>query len=81
MNEIAAKQSPLRVISVVTEGVETKTIRAMTIKGVGCIIQVSTLRRNANGGSTMSESLTWVPGIKTQKDTLTGERSLVALTA
>jgi hypothetical protein len=40
-----------------------KSTKAMEIKGLGCVIQVTTQQRNPDGSYSLAESLTWVPGV------------------
>lgn len=40
-----------------------KSTRAMAMDGLGCVVQVTTQQRNPNGGSSLAESITFVPGV------------------
>jgi len=40
-----------------------KSTKAMEIKGLGCVIQVTTQQRNPDGSHSVSEALAWVPGV------------------
>ncbi len=41
-----------------------KSTKALEIKGVGCLIQVSTQQRNPDGTHALAEALTFLPGVK-----------------
>lgn len=41
-----------------------KSTKAMEIEGTGCVIQVTTQQRNADGSYALAEALTFVPGAK-----------------
>ncbi len=41
-----------------------KSTKALEVKGVGCLIQVSTQQRNPDGTHSVAEALTFVPGVK-----------------
>ena len=41
-----------------------KSTKAMEIKGVGCVVQVTTQQRNKDRSYSVAEALTWVPGVK-----------------
>lgn len=51
-----------------------KSTKALEIAGVGCLVQVTTQQRNADGSYAVAEALTWVPGI-----CISPERTLVAI--
>lgn len=55
-----------------------KSTKAMHIQGLGCVVQVTTQQRDAKGGYSIAEALTFVPGAKLVKDQ-NGGRRLVAL--
>jgi hypothetical protein len=40
-----------------------KSTKALEIKGLGCVIQVTTQQRNADGSFAVAEALTFVPGV------------------
>ena len=57
-----------------------KSTKAMEIKGVGCVVQVTTQQRNPDGTYSVAEALTFVPGVKIVADTDNiGGRRLVKL--
>lgn len=41
-----------------------KCTKALEIKGLGCLIQVTTQQRNPDGTNALAEALTFVPGVK-----------------
>lgn len=41
-----------------------KSTKAMEIKGVGCVVQVTTQQQNENGSYSIAEAITFVPGVK-----------------
>lgn len=41
-----------------------KSTKALEIKGLGCLIQVTTQQRNPDGANVLAEALTFVPGVK-----------------
>jgi len=41
-----------------------KSTKALEIKGLGCLVQVSTQQRNPDGTHSVAEALTFVPGVK-----------------
>ena len=57
-----------------------KSTKAMEIYGVGCIVQVTTQQRNADGSYAVAEALTFVPGVRISQMTapVTG-RELIAI--
>lgn len=55
-----------------------KSTKACEIPGVGCIVQVTTQQRNADGGYAVAEALTFVAGVKIVDDEDSG-RKLVAV--
>lgn len=40
-----------------------KSTKALEVKGLGCVIQVTTQQRNPDGSYSVAEALTWVPGV------------------
>lgn len=40
-----------------------KSTKALEIKGLGCLIQVTTQQRNPDGSYAVAEALTFVPGV------------------
>lgn len=55
-----------------------KSTKACEIAGRGCIVQVTTQQRNADGSYAIAEALTWVEGVKIVSDE-NGGRSLIAV--
>ena len=53
-----------------------KSTKAMEVPG-GCVVQVTTQQRNADGSYAVAEALTFVPGVKIANDDNNG-RKLVA---
>lgn len=45
-----------------------KSIKAMELVGGGCIVQVTTQRRNPDGSYAVAEALTFVPTVRIYKD-------------
>lgn len=41
-----------------------KSTKALQVDGVGCVVQVSTQQRNADGSYSVAEALQFVPGVK-----------------
>lgn len=41
-----------------------KSTKAMEIRGVGCVVQVTTQQRNPDGSYSIAEALTFVPGVR-----------------
>lgn len=41
-----------------------KSTKVMEIKDHGCLVQVTTQQRNADGSHSLAEALTFVPGVK-----------------
>lgn len=59
-----------------------KSTKAMEVKGVGCVVQVTTQQRQPSGGYAIDEAVTFVPGVrivenKDENDIVIG-RELVA---
>lgn len=52
-----------------------KSTKAMEIKGVGCVVQVTTHQRNHDGTNSAAEALTFVPGVHIIDD-INGGRKL-----
>src|SRR5665647_2103493 len=44
-----------------------KSSKALEIAEVGCIVQVTTQQKNMDGSYSVSEAITFVPGVKIQK--------------
>ncbi len=40
-----------------------KSTKALEIKGLGCVIQVTTQQRNPDGTHSVAEAITFVPGV------------------
>ncbi len=40
-----------------------KSTKALEIKGLGCVVQVTTQQRNPDGSYSVAEAMTWVPGV------------------
>lgn len=53
-----------------------KSTKAMEIHGVGCIVQVTTQQGNRDGSYSVTEALTFVPGVTIIEDTNNGRRLL-----
>ena len=53
-----------------------KSTKACEIPGSGCIVQVTTQQKDANGGYAVAEALTYVPGVRIEED-VDGGRKLV----
>lgn len=53
-----------------------KSTKAMGIPGLGCVVQVTTQQRNADGSYVCTEALTFVPGAAIAQDT-NGGRMLI----
>ncbi len=51
-----------------------KSTKAMEIKGVGCVVQVTTQQRNQDGSYAVAEALTFVPGVSIVDDENGGRR-------
>ena len=49
-----------------------KSTKAMEIPMRGCLVQVTTQRRNPDGGYAVAEALTFVPGVLVNEDPKTG---------
>lgn len=45
-----------------------KSTKAMEIKNVGCVVQVTTQQRNPDGSYSVAEALTFVPGVSIISD-------------
>jgi hypothetical protein len=59
-----------------------KSTKAMEIKGVGCVVQVTTQQKNPDGSYSVAEALTFVPGVTTLPDSRNeGGRYLVKIDA
>lgn len=41
-----------------------KSTKAMEIKGIGCVVQVTTQQQNENASYSVAEAITFVPGVK-----------------
>lgn len=41
-----------------------KSTKALEIKGLGCVVQVTTQQRNPDGSASLAEAVTWVPHVK-----------------
>lgn len=55
-----------------------KSTKAMEIDSVGCVVQVTTEFRDANGNVTnVAEAVTFVPGVRIEED-YNGHKKLVA---
>lgn len=54
-----------------------KSTKAMEIKGVGCVVQVTTQQRNPDGSYSIAEALTFVPGVKIIKDDENNGRKII----
>lgn len=52
-----------------------KSTKAMEIDRVGCLVQVTTQQRNANGSYAVAEALAFVPGIRIHEN-VEGKRHL-----
>lgn len=50
-----------------------KSTKAMQIKGVGCVVQVTTQQKNPDGSYSVAEALTFVPGVEICSDSPTPE--------
>lgn len=46
-----------------------KVTKAMEVRGVGCLIQVSSQQRNPDGSYALAEALTFMPGVKLNHET------------
>lgn len=55
-----------------------KSTKAMEIPNTGCVVQVTTQQRNADGSYAVAEAITFVPGVRIAGDAENGRR-LVAL--
>jgi hypothetical protein len=55
-----------------------KSSKAMEIAGVGCVVQVTTQQKNPDGSYSVSDAVTFVPGVKIVDDENNG-RKLVSL--
>lgn len=55
-----------------------KSTKAMEIKGVGCLVQVTTQQLGLDGTYAVAEALTFVPGVMIQG--VASDRRLVAIT-
>ena len=55
-----------------------KSTKAMEIKGIGCIVQVTTQQRNIDGNYVVAEALTFVPNVVIVEDENDG-RKLVSM--
>lgn len=53
-----------------------KSTKAMEVKGIGCVVQVTTQQRNIDGTYSLAEALTFVPGAKIVDDPENGGRRL-----
>jgi hypothetical protein len=53
-----------------------KSTKAMQVPG-GCVVQVTTQQRNADGSYAVAEALTFVPEVAIRDDKLLGGRRLV----
>lgn len=53
-----------------------KSTKAMQIDGVGCVVQTTTQQRNTDGTYSLSDAVTFVPGVRIEGDAVNG-RSLV----
>lgn len=45
-----------------------KSTKAMEIPGVGCVVQVTTQQQNGNNSYSLSDAVTFVPGVKIVED-------------
>ena len=54
-----------------------KSSKAMEVPG-GCVVQVTTQQRNADGSYAIAEALTFVPGVKIAEDDNNG-RKLISI--
>lgn len=50
-----------------------KSTKVLTIDGVGCLVQVTTQQKNADGSYAVAEALTFVPGVKFEADYVGGQ--------
>jgi hypothetical protein len=50
-----------------------KSTKALEIPGVGCLVQVTTQQRNADGSYAVAEAVTFVPGVEIHHHTVQGE--------
>lgn len=55
-----------------------KSTKAMEIPDAGCVVQVTTQQRNADGSYVVAEALTFVPGVRIGVDPENGNRKLIA---
>ena len=46
-----------------------KSTKACEIFGVGCIVQVTTQQKNLDNSYSLAEALTFVPGVKLERET------------
>jgi len=51
-----------------------KSTKAMMIEGVGCVVQVTTQQRNADGSYALAEAATFVPDVMIVGDAESGRR-------
>ncbi len=51
-----------------------KSCKAMEIRGVGCVVQVTTQQKNPDGSYSVAEALTFVPGVEVTSDVNDGRR-------
>lgn len=54
-----------------------KSTKACEIPDVGCLVQVTTQQRNADGSYAVAEALTLVPGVQIAEDHTYGGRALI----
>lgn len=55
-----------------------KSTKAMEIKGMGCLVQVTTQQKNPDGSYVITEALTFVPGVKITGDENNGRKLVYA---
>ena len=51
-----------------------KSTKAMEIPLVGCVVQVTTQQRNADGSHSVAEAITFVPGVRIIADDNNGRK-------
>jgi len=51
-----------------------KSTKAIEIEGVGCVVQVTTQQKNADGSYSVAEALAFVPGVSIQDDANNGRK-------
>jgi hypothetical protein len=56
-----------------------KSTKALEILGVGCVVQVTTQQRNADGSYAVAEAVTFVPGVRISEKQPNGGRFLISI--